>query len=112
MKIDAKKNYIICGDNEQWLQDLPDESIDLCYIDPPFFSNRNYEIIWGNGFELRAFGDRFAGGISHYIDWMTPKIKLIHQKLKKTGQRYFTATTTQHIGSDVCSMTYLVKQIL
>lgn len=85
MKIDTKKNYIICGDNLEWLQHIPDESVDLCYIDPPFFSNRNYEVIWGNGYELRSFGDRFAGGISHYIEWMRPRIELIHKKLKKTG---------------------------
>jgi len=85
VKIDINKNHVICGDNEQWLKDLPDESIDLCYIDPPFFSERNYEVIWGNGYELRAFGDRFSGGISHYIEWMRPKIELIHKKLKKNG---------------------------
>lgn len=85
MKIESKKNYIICGDNLEWLKSVPDGSVDLCYIDPPFFSNRNYEVIWGNGFELRSFGDRFAGGISHYIEWMRPRIELIQLKLKKTG---------------------------
>lgn len=85
MKIDTKKNYIVCGDNLDWLQSVPDESVDVCYIDPPFFSNRNYEVIWGNGYELRSFGDRFAGGISHYIEWMRPRVDLIHRKLKKTG---------------------------
>lgn len=85
MKIEKNKNYIFCGDNLDWLKEIPDESVDLCYIDPPFFSNRNYEVIWGNGYELRSFGDRFAGGISHYIEWMRPRIELIHSKLKKTG---------------------------
>jgi DNA modification methylase len=56
MKIEKKTNYIICGDNLEWLNQLEDESVDLCYIDPPFFSNRNYEVIWGNGYELRSFG--------------------------------------------------------
>jgi DNA modification methylase len=83
MKI--KMNTVVCGDNLEWLKDLEDESVDLCYIDPPFFSNRNYEIIWGNGYELRSFGDRFSGGISHYIEWMRPRINLIHKKLKKSG---------------------------
>lgn len=85
MKIEKNTNYIICGDNLEWLTYLTDESVDLCYIDPPFFSNRNYEVIWGNGYELRSFGDRFAGGISHYIEWMRPRIELIHRKLKKSG---------------------------
>ena len=75
MRIDPKKNTIVCGDNLEWLKYLPDECIDLCYIDPPFFSNRNYE----------KFDDRFSGGISHYIEWMRPRIELIHKKLKSTG---------------------------
>lgn len=85
MKIDPNKNTVVCGDNLTWLEALPDESIDLCYIDPPFFSNRNYEIVWGNGAEVRSFGDRFSGGIEKYIDWMSERVSLIHQKLKPTG---------------------------
>jgi len=34
---------------------IPDSSIDLIYADPPFFSNKSYEILWGDGYELRAF---------------------------------------------------------
>ena len=38
---------IFCGDNLVQLKKLPDASIDLIYIDPPFNSNRNYEVFWG-----------------------------------------------------------------
>ena len=34
------------GDNLSVLRTIPSESIDLIYIDPPFFSNRNYTQIW------------------------------------------------------------------
>ena len=85
MKIDTNKNTVVCGDNLEWLNWMADESVDLCYIDPPFFSNATYEKVWGNGWEVASFGDRFAGGINHYIEWMRPRIKLIHQKLKPTG---------------------------
>jgi DNA modification methylase len=88
MKIDPKKNTIVCGDNIEWLNWIADDSVDLCYIDPPFFSNRDYEIIWGNGYELRSFGDRFSGGISHYIEWMRPRIELIHKKIKTSGSMF------------------------
>lgn len=53
-----KTNVIICGDNLQRLSELPDNSVDLIYADPPFFSNRHYEIIWNDGAELRAFQER------------------------------------------------------
>ncbi len=32
---------------------FPNESVDMIYADPPFFSNQQYEIIWGDGYELR-----------------------------------------------------------
>ncbi len=35
---------IYCGDNLAKLRELPDKFVDLIYIDPPFNSNRNYEI--------------------------------------------------------------------
>ena len=38
---------IYCGDNLDQLPKLPDACIDLIYIDPPFNSNRNYEVFWG-----------------------------------------------------------------
>ena len=38
---------IYCGDNLEQLKKFPDECIDLIYIDPPFNSNRNYEVFWG-----------------------------------------------------------------
>ena len=36
-------NRLFCGDNLQVLRDhVADESVDLCYIDPPFHSRRDY----------------------------------------------------------------------
>lgn len=51
---------IHCGDNLDHLAKLPDHCIDLIYIDPPFNSNRNYEVFWGETKEKRAFEDRHA----------------------------------------------------
>jgi hypothetical protein len=38
---------VYCGDNLEQLRKLPDDCIDLIYMDPPFNSNRNYEVFWG-----------------------------------------------------------------
>jgi hypothetical protein len=46
------------GDNLEQLAKLPDACVDLIYIDPPFNSNRNYEVICGESKEKRAFEDR------------------------------------------------------
>src|SRR5947207_11466490 len=51
---------IYCGDCLEQLKNLPDACVDLIYIDPPFNSNRNYEVFWRETKEKRAFEDRHA----------------------------------------------------
>lgn len=82
------KNKLICGDNLEMLVTMESESIDLIYIDPPFFSNRKYEIIWGDEAEIRSFDDRWEGGINVYVDWMKERIIELHRVLKSTGSFY------------------------
>jgi len=67
---------------------IPDNSIDLIYADPPFFSNQQYEIIWGDGYELRSFEDRWKGGVQNYIAWMEPRLRECERVLKATGSLY------------------------
>lgn len=83
-----KTQTIYCGDNLKMLKDIPNESIDLCYIDPPFNSNRNYEVFWGDVQEKRAFNDRF-GDAEAYINYMRPRVQEIYRVLKKTGSFYY-----------------------
>lgn len=83
-----KTNSIYCGDCKDTLNDFPDECVDLIYLDPPFFSNANYEVIWKDGYEVRAFEDRWKGGIEHYISWMEERIRECHRVLKPTGSIY------------------------
>jgi len=79
------ENSLILGDNLEILKTLPSESVDLCYIDPPFFSNRNYEVIWGDTGEIASFQDRWSGGMEHYIGWLHERVVEIHRVLKPTG---------------------------
>ena len=58
---------VYCGDNLEQLAKLPDACVDLIYIDPPFNSNRNYEVFWGETKEKRAFEDRHEN-TKAYID--------------------------------------------
>lgn len=79
------ENELILGDNLEIMRQLPSESIDLIYLDPPFFSNRNYEVIWGDEGEIRSFQDRWSGGIEHYIGWLKERVQEMHRLLKPTG---------------------------
>ncbi|MCS6820825.1 MAG: DNA methyltransferase [Microscillaceae bacterium] len=78
-------NKLILGDCLEVLKTINSESIDLIYIDPPFFSNKNYEVIWGDKGEVRSFQDRWAGGIEHYVAWLKERIIEMHRILKPTG---------------------------
>lgn len=81
-------DVLYCGDNLERLAVLPSESVDLIYLDPPFFSNRKYEVIWGDEAEVRSFEDRWEGGINHYIAWMRERVMEMHRVLKPTGSIY------------------------
>lgn len=84
---------LYCGDNLERLRQLPDESVDLVYLDPPFFSNRTYEVIWGDEAEVRSFKDRWEGGINRYIEWMEERVVEMHRVLKPTGSFYLHCDT-------------------
>ncbi|HEX7299962.1 MAG TPA: DNA methyltransferase [Solirubrobacteraceae bacterium] len=75
-------------DNLRRLREFPAESVDLIYLDPPFFSNRRYEVIWGDEAEVRSFEDRWEGGIRHYTDWMKDRIVEMYRVLKPTASLY------------------------
>ncbi|MBL8747055.1 MAG: restriction endonuclease [Phycisphaerae bacterium] len=79
---------VYCGDNLEQLAKLPDGCVDLIYIDPPFNSNRNYEVFWGETKEKRAFEDRHAS-TQAYIDYMRPRCVELARVLKKTGSFYY-----------------------
>jgi DNA modification methylase len=92
-----KQNTIYCGDNLPILKGFEDESVDLCYIDPPFFTSKQYEVIWKDGAEKRAFDDRwvkmgdngrYSKDMNVYLDFMEPRIGEIYRVLKSTGSFY------------------------
>ncbi len=79
---------IYCGDCLDRLKTLPDACVDLIYIDPPFNSNRNYEVFWGETKEKRGFEDRHAS-TQAYIEFMRPRCVELARVLKKTGSFYY-----------------------
>ena len=53
-------NTLYYGDCLEWLPQFPSESVDLIYLDPPFNSNTNYNLLFGNGDQKRRNGRRSA----------------------------------------------------
>ena len=72
-------NEVVCKDNLELLKELPSESVDLVYIDPPFFTQRNFRNKEGVGFD-----DKWDCKY-HYIQWMQERVIEIERILKNTG---------------------------
>lgn len=79
-------NTIFHGDCLTILQKMQANSVDLIYLDPPFFANRYFEV--SSNSESRGFDDRWKNGIWQYLDWMRSRLKECHRVLKKTGSLY------------------------
>jgi hypothetical protein len=80
---------ICCGDNLEQLAKLPPQCVDLIYIDPPFNSNRNYEVFWGETKEKRAFEGRHASTAAYPGAPGRPRCVELARVLKKTGSFYY-----------------------
>jgi len=87
-------NKIIYGDNLTQMRQIPPKSIDLIYLDPQFFSQRDYEIIFGDEREFPGFYDIWkgkggketrVGGIKVYKRFMKRRLIEMHKILKPTG---------------------------
>ncbi|MDG6982312.1 MAG: site-specific DNA-methyltransferase [Nitrososphaerota archaeon] len=78
-------NRLFWGDNLHVMRMLPSESIDLVYMDPPFFSGRIYNVIFGDANEIRSFSDIWEGGMPGYLIWLNARILEMKRLLKPTG---------------------------
>lgn len=108
-------NVIYCGDSLDVLKKFQDNSVDLIYLDPPFFSQKHYEDFWIKdksskiGFsdkdweklrktinptilkEYEAIEKRWKGGhkgIFVYIAYMRERLDQCWRVLKPTGSIY------------------------
>ncbi len=82
---DLQPNRLYHGDNLHVLRTLPSKSIDLIYIDPPFFSGAEYNVIWGDTNEVRTFSDIWEGGLDTYLIWLNARLWEMRRVLKDTG---------------------------
>ncbi|PIW39825.1 MAG: hypothetical protein COW22_05130 [Chloroflexi bacterium CG15_BIG_FIL_POST_REV_8_21_14_020_46_15] len=85
---ELEPNRLFWGDNLHVMRQLPSESIDLIYIDPPFFSGKQYNVIFGDQNELRSFSDIWDGGMPGYLIWLNARLYEMKRLLKKTGSIY------------------------
>lgn len=85
---ELEPNRLIWGDNLHVMRQLPSESIDLIYIDPPFFSGRQYNVIFGDQNESRSFNDVWDAGMPGYLEWLNARLFEMKRLLTATGAIY------------------------
>jgi DNA modification methylase len=90
---ELQKNRLYYGDNLDVLRNpkyIKDESVDLCYIDPPFNSKRNYNQIYNN------IGKEDTAQAQAFIDTWTWD-DIANQGLLEIQSNYHGVFTTQSI---------------
>jgi site-specific DNA-methyltransferase (adenine-specific) len=80
MDIDA----LYCGDCLTWLQTIKPESVDLVYLDPPFFTQRVQRSKTRDTSQEYGFADTWAS-IEEYKAFMKQRIEECRRALKDTG---------------------------
>ena len=70
-------NKIYCMNCIDFMKEIPDEFVDLVYLDPPFFTSNKFD----------DFNDKWEG-IKEYLSWLRPVIKELYRILKNTGSLY------------------------
>ena len=85
----VKLNQIYHGDNLHFMRDIPNESIDMIYIDPPFGTKTLWKSsAWKEGVQDMAFYDSWGGGVNGYINFIVERLEQMYRLLKSTGSLF------------------------
>lgn len=76
-------NNVYCGDCLERMKELGDESVDLVYMDPPFYTQTTQKLSDRNGQEY-AFADYWRD-MDQYIDYVEIRLQECKRVLKETG---------------------------
>ena len=78
------RNILCIGDSIQIMKNLEKNSIDLIYLDPPFFTKRSHESLSYDGKRLN-FDDIWKDGLTEYLEFLEQIFKESLRLVKKSG---------------------------
>ena len=78
---------MIHADCLEGLKGLKTGTVDVVYLDPPFFSQRKHELKTRSGQHKFEFDDRWRS-ITDYVTYMGLRLQECHRVLKKTGSLF------------------------
>lgn len=77
-------NHVHHGDCIDVMKKISDQSVDMIYLDPPFFSNKKHSLTSRNGNNRYSFDDLWQGH-REYADFMFNRLMEAKRVLKDTG---------------------------
>ena len=80
------------GDSWNETENLATNSMDLVYVDPPFFTRKTHSMVTRDRSKTFQFSDEWNSH-SQYIDFLSIRLKEFHRVLKKTGSLFFHCDT-------------------
>src|SRR3990172_5763720 len=107
-KLDDKLNYLFYGDNLSVLRDrdyFPKECVDLVYLDPPFKSNQDYNVLFAE-----KDGEQSAAQILAFEDtwtWDQSAVDAYHKVLEHGGKTAEALKALRSFLGDSDIMAYL-----
>ncbi|OGO91582.1 MAG: DNA methyltransferase [Coxiella sp. RIFCSPHIGHO2_12_FULL_42_15] len=82
--LEVPNNELMLGDCLNQLKKINDESIDLVYLDPPFFTQKKHSLKSRDNKKEYSFNDTWAD-IAEYSNYIKERIIECRRVLKKTG---------------------------
>jgi DNA modification methylase len=79
----APQAEVVQGDCLEVAAARPAASIDLVYLDPPFFTGRAQ-----SGRDDLSFPDSWRGGLDGYLGWIEPRLEAMRRLLTPSGSLY------------------------
>ena len=83
---------LIKADCLESLKKMPEESVDLIYLDPPFLTQRTHQLSSKNGKEY-SFDDSWSNS-EEYVAFMKDRLAQMHRVLKSTGSIFLHCDTS------------------
>lgn len=82
-------NTVYCADNLAIMKTLPNECLDLCYIDPPFNTRSVQKSkAWDQKVQEIQYYDSYGNGIMSYVAFMKDRLQQIYRLLKDSGSLF------------------------
>lgn len=83
---------IICGDCLHILEEMSSSTVDMAYLDPPFFTNKSHSLITRDRNNKFSFPDVWTS-FDQYANFMKLRIKQLHRVIKDTGSIFVHCDT-------------------